>query len=71
VAPVLLCDGLRLFDPSGLDLAGDEGIDLTPMRIVDTQEITHLRHRVEGRARPVLDDRGRGDTAEAEEERAG
>jgi dihydrofolate reductase len=61
IAPVLLGDGQRLFDAS-LSLADDEGIELTPTRVVDTPEITHLRYAVNGRARLELDDRGRGDT---------
>jgi dihydrofolate reductase len=64
VAPVLLGDGMRLFDPAVLDLAGDEAIELTPTRIVETPEVTHLRYRFHGRAPLVLDDRGAGETAD-------
>lgn len=64
VAPVLLGDGMRLFDPTVLDLAGDEAIELTPTRIVETPGVTHLRYRVQGRARLALDDRGAGETAD-------
>jgi dihydrofolate reductase len=58
VVPVLLGDGLRLFD-AGLGLADDEGIELTPRRVVDTPKLTHLRYAVNGRARLELDNRGR------------
>jgi hypothetical protein len=57
VAPVLLGDGLRLFDAS-LALADDEGIELTPTRVVDTPGVTHIRYTVNGRAALTLDDRG-------------
>jgi dihydrofolate reductase len=60
VAPVLLGDGQRLFDPS-LGLGPDEGIELTPIRVVETPEVTHVRYAVSGRARLHLDDRGSGD----------
>lgn len=62
IAPVLLGDGMRLFDPAVLDLAGDEAIELTPARIVETPEVTHLRYQITGRAPLVLDDRGAGGT---------
>jgi dihydrofolate reductase len=61
IAPVLLGDGMRLFDPDGLGLAVDEGLELTPARIVDTPEVTHLRYELKGRSKLVFDDRGRGD----------
>jgi hypothetical protein len=57
---VVLGDGQRLFDPS-LGLGPDEGIELTPTRVVETPEVTHVRYAVSGRARLHLDDRGRGD----------
>lgn len=60
IVPVLLGDGLRLFD-AGLCLADDEGIELTPLRVVDTPKVTHVRYAVNGRARLELDDRGRGE----------
>jgi dihydrofolate reductase len=62
VAPVMLGDGMRLFDPAVLDLANDEAIELTPTRIIETPEVTHLRYRINGRAPLVLDDRGAGET---------
>ena len=58
ITPVLLGDGLRLFDAS-LGLADDEGIELTPIRVVDTPKLTHIRYAVNGRARLELDSRGR------------
>jgi dihydrofolate reductase len=59
VAPVLLGDGLRLFDAS-LDLAAGEGIELTPTRVIETPEVTHIRYAVHARSPLVLDDRGAG-----------
>jgi dihydrofolate reductase len=61
VVPVLLGDGMRLFD-AGLGLADDQGIELVPTRVVDTPDVTHLRYTVEGPRALVLDDRGRGDS---------
>ncbi len=60
IAPVLLGDGQRLLDPS-LDLADDQGIELTPTRVVADPEVTHIRYSVGARTRLVLDDRGAGD----------
>jgi dihydrofolate reductase len=57
VSPVVLGEGLRLLD-AGLGLGDTEGIELTPLRVVSTPNVTHLRYRVEGRAPLVLDDRG-------------
>lgn len=57
VAPVLLGDGQRLFDPS-LGLGADDGIELVPTRVVDGPQVTHLRYRVAGRSKLALDDRG-------------
>jgi dihydrofolate reductase len=51
VTPVLVGDGMRLFDPTDLGLAGNEAIELTPTRVIDTPDVTHLRYRVEGRSR--------------------
>ena len=59
IVPVVLGDGQRLFDAS-LDLADDQGIELTPTRVVETPEVTHVRYTVEGPATLVLDDRGSG-----------
>jgi dihydrofolate reductase len=57
IAPVLLGDGLRLFDAS-LGLGPDEGIELTPTRVVETPEVTHIRYAVAGRSTIELDHRG-------------
>jgi dihydrofolate reductase len=62
IVPVVLGDGQRLFDAS-LDLADDQGIELTPTRVVETPEVTHVRYTVEGPATLVLDDRGSGGNA--------
>lgn len=59
IAPVLLGDGQRLFDAS-LDLADDQGIELTPIRVVETPKVTHIRYTVGGQATLDLDDRGSG-----------
>ena len=58
-APVLLGDGMRLFDAS-LGLDPREGIELTPVRVIETPEVTHIRYTVGGRAKLELDDRGAG-----------
>ena len=58
IVPVVLGDGQRLFDAS-LNLADDEGIELTPLRVVESPEVTHLRYAVTGPRTLVLDDRGR------------
>src|SRR5918996_943511 len=50
VAPVVVGDGMRLFDPAGLGLGEFEGIELEPIRVVSSPEVTHLRYRVVGRA---------------------
>lgn len=57
IAPVLLGEGQRLFGP-GLGLGADDGIELVPVRVVDTPGVTHLRYTVTGRSKLVLDDRG-------------
>ena len=54
IVPVLLGDGMRLFD-AGLGLDVREGIELTPARVPGTPEVTHIRYvigpRAEARAR--------------------
>jgi hypothetical protein len=56
---VLLGDGMRLFDASiGLDTY--EGIELTPNRVVETPEVTHIRYTVGPKVKLELDDRGAG-----------
>jgi hypothetical protein len=52
---------MRLLDPAGLDLAPDEAIELTPTRVIETPEVTHIRYTVAGRSRLTSDDRGRGE----------
>jgi dihydrofolate reductase len=42
VVPVLLGDGVRLFEPAGPELA------LTKLRVVDSPIVTHVRYRVDG-----------------------
>jgi len=59
IAPVLLGDGMRLLD-GGLELDPREGIELTPVRVIETPEVTHIRYAVGGRAKLELDDRGSG-----------
>jgi dihydrofolate reductase len=63
IVPVLLGNGMRLFDPAEIDLADDEAIELTATRVIETPEVTHIRYDVNGRSKLVPDDRGRG-TAE-------
>ena len=59
IVPVLLGDGMRLFD-AGLGLDVREGIELTPARVVETPEVTHIRYVIGPRAKLELDDRGAG-----------
>ena len=59
IAPVVLGDGMRLFSAE-LGLDDKEAIELTPVRVVHSPDVTHLRYRVNGRAALVLDDRGSG-----------
>ena len=59
IAPVLLGDGMRLFDAS-LGLDTHEGIELTPVRVVETPGTTHIRYTVGPRVKLELDDRGAG-----------
>jgi dihydrofolate reductase len=65
IVPVLLGDGMRLFDPAVLDLSAREAIELTPTRVVDTPDVTHVRYRVEGRAPLTGDERTRPAAADA------
>ena len=65
ISPVLLGDGMRLFAPADLDLADDEAIELTPTRVIETPEVTHIRYRINGRSELIVDDRGRGEASEA------
>lgn len=50
IAPVLVGDGMRLFDPADLCLAGNEAIELTPTRVIEAPDVTHLRYQIEGRS---------------------
>jgi hypothetical protein len=54
---VLLGDGLRLFDPAILGVDVREGIELTPTRVIETPEVTHVRYRVGGRSPLTMDER--------------
>ncbi|NBH09012.1 dihydrofolate reductase family protein [Amycolatopsis sp. SID8362] len=56
IAPVLLGAGQRLFD--GLGLGADDGVELVPVRVVESPGVTHIRYTVTGRSKLVLDDRG-------------
>jgi hypothetical protein len=58
ITAVILGDGQRLFGPE-LGLGPSEGIELTPTRLIETREVTHIRYRVNGRAALVLDNRGK------------
>ena len=69
IVPVLLGDGMRLFGAgsgagggaeASLGLDTHEGIELTPVRVIETQEVTHIRYAVGDRAKLELDDRGSG-----------
>ena len=57
IVPVLLGDGLRLFDAS-LGLGPAEGIELVQDRVIETPGVTHIRYTVAGRSTLELDDRG-------------
>ncbi len=47
VVPLLVGDGLRLFD------SFDHGWQLTKVRVIDGPNVTHLRYRVDGAASPA------------------
>jgi dihydrofolate reductase len=55
ISPVLLGAGMRLF--GALD---HDAIELTPTRVIDTPDVTHVRYRVHGPAALTFDDRGAG-----------
>ena len=57
IAPVLLGDGMRLFD-AGLGLDIRESIELTAVRVISTPEVTHIRYAIGPRAKLELDNRG-------------
>ena len=68
IVPVLLGDGMRLFAAgegaspgASLGLGSHEAIELTPVRVIETPEVTHIRYAVGPRSKLELDDRGAGD----------
>jgi dihydrofolate reductase len=54
VAPVILGAGMRLLD-ANLNLGDKEGIELAPIRVINTRDVTHIRYRVNGHATLVPD----------------
>ena len=58
IVPVILGDGMRLLTPE-LGLGDREGLELTPDRVIATPDVTHIRYKLDGRRRLVLDNRGR------------
>jgi dihydrofolate reductase len=65
IAPVLLGEGMHLFLSRGsaeapLGPLDRDAVELTPMRVIDTPEATHVRYRVAGPATLTFDDRGAG-----------
>ena len=62
IAPVLLGAGQRLWD-GGLGMAAGEGIELTPLWVIEAPGVTHVRYSVAGRCELSLDDRGRDQPA--------
>ena len=59
IVPVLLGDGMRLFD-AGLGLDDHEGIELTQTRLIEGPDVLHVRYTVGPRVKLELDDRGAG-----------
>src|SRR3984957_17249143 len=59
IAPVLLGDGMRFCAPS-LGRGSHEGIELPPVRVVQTPATTYIRYTVGSRVKLELDDRGAG-----------
>jgi dihydrofolate reductase len=57
IVPVVLGSGMRLLN-ADLELADKEAIELTPVRVVHTPEVTHIKYTVRGREALVLDERG-------------
>jgi dihydrofolate reductase len=57
IIPVLLGAGMRLFD-GGLGLDPREGIELSPARVIQTPEVTHIRYAIGPRTKLELDNRG-------------
>lgn len=58
IVPVLLGDGMRLFDPAAFGLAATEAVELTPTRVIETPDVTHVRYEVGARTELVFDDFG-------------
>jgi len=58
IVPVILANGMRLLGPE-LGLDSKEGIELTPVRVIATPDVTHIRYQINGRRPLVLDNRGR------------
>ena len=65
IVPVVLGDGMRLFEPAGLTLGEHEGIELRRTRVVDSPEVTHIRYAVVGRRPLGGDERAAADTPTA------
>ena len=57
IIPVLLGAGMRLFD-GGLGLDAREAIELSPARVIQTPEVTHIRYAIGPRTKLELDNRG-------------
>ncbi len=57
IVPVVLGSGMRLLN-ADLEVADKEAIELTPVRVVHTPEVTHIKYTVGGREALVLDERG-------------
>lgn len=45
VAPVLLGTGMRLFEPADPTQQAGDPIELTPTRVIHTDDVTHIRYR--------------------------
>ena len=58
IVPVILGDGMRLLG-SELGLDDFAGIELTPVRVIAAQDVTHIRFQVDGQRPLVFDNRGR------------
>jgi dihydrofolate reductase len=55
ISPVLIGDGMRLFDR-----ADHDAVELSPTRTVHMPGVTHIRYKVNGPSTLAIDDRGRG-----------
>jgi dihydrofolate reductase len=63
IVPVLLGQGMQLFEPAGLGIPTDQALELTPTRVVSTPEVTHIRYTLDGHSPLVVDDRITGETS--------